>query len=188
VAFENIVRDPPVFVSGRVNEVEQFWQKNRCDVCPAGIETTVNLQGLDPGNIRYDPNRIVPLLYFPFNLTGVSGIGHTEVHDEYQSLIDSQLPPGAPPGGGAAPAPPRGMPGLFQSGQVNFTVQHVLSGVTTSPKGNALLQKGRPVAANGGVDHLFAPATEEESRLALSRRDHDRSAEDVFDEAAFAVL
>jgi len=98
--FQEAVADPPVVVPGRINEVEHFWQHNHWyDDLPDFLESTqLNLWGLDPGYIQYrDP---IFTRGFAYPLTGILGIGHTEVHDYYQGNFI--------PSGPAAPATSRG--------------------------------------------------------------------------------
>jgi hypothetical protein len=102
--FEDAVDDPPVEIPGRVNEVEEYWEQNLCTQCP-GLEAIVNLWGVDPSFLTIDnpsftvvqTQQLGPDVVDP--LTGVPGIGHSEVHDYYQGIINQYLPP--PPGGGA---------------------------------------------------------------------------------------
>jgi hypothetical protein len=108
-AFEDAVNDPPIEIPGRVNEVEQYWQQNACAQCP-GIESIANLWGVDPSFITIDnpgftvtrTQQLGPDVVDP--LTGVAGIGHSEVHDYYQGTINQYIPGPPPPGGGGAKA------------------------------------------------------------------------------------
>jgi hypothetical protein len=134
LAFEAIAQDPPVVIPGRVNEVEQFWQQNTWDVPPLGSESILNLWGLDPGSIQYgDPTFT---LEFNYPLTGVAGIGHSEVHDYYQANFI--------PGGPASTARSRG--GAPRNGEVPI-VQAALFGPAQPVVAGSLLREESPAGS-----------------------------------------
>jgi probable HAF family extracellular repeat protein len=81
--FEDEVRDPPVIVPSRVNEVDIYYQKTPTSDL-TGYERTINLQGLNIGpGVQVDPFQT---LTFDTNMTG-PGIGHEQVHIWYMGHV-----------------------------------------------------------------------------------------------------
>jgi hypothetical protein len=179
--FEGIVQDPPVYVPGRVNEIEQIWQQNPWYLCPVGKESLLNLWGLDGGSIVYG-DRSVPLVSNYMDLTGMQGIGHSEVHDYYQGNF-IPVPPGPPPGGGATVR--RRSPFLLESSAPVMAGP----GSVVPPDGNSshLIQvdlahhgrlwSGEDVAF---MDHHLAAGRWHEVRISSSHFRHNGPLDDFF--------
>ncbi len=87
-AIQALMNDAPITVAARVNEVEDFWQRTHYYEGLQGKEATVNLWGLDHEDINVMGSQTN---VFSYNLSAAYEcgkiIGHTEVHEFYQSTI-----------------------------------------------------------------------------------------------------
>jgi hypothetical protein len=110
---EDELNDPPVRIPSGVTCVEDYWEQDSYSQCPPGDESVLNLWGVSPNYITLDsPSTIFyekQLMATDVDpLTQVAGIGHSEVHDYYQGILDGIIappsfpPPGGGGGGGAA--------------------------------------------------------------------------------------
>jgi hypothetical protein len=86
--FEFDVHDPDVIIPPRVNEVDVLYEDTPANETPGVIEPLIiNLHGLSPADITVQD--LSQTLVLADNLTG-PGIGHSEVHDWYETnLVDN---------------------------------------------------------------------------------------------------